>query len=139
MARRKYHKNEDWWGANTYLASEIAWCADQLIKHQKGYPGTFDRKNDRSKIIKYSKANEKKWRKLLIEMRNGFQLYSECDGHFYDWKNGKAPPSGESVDEMLQRVNSSDNPYKTVLNKTKLRKFKRAMELFAKYFDHLWD
>jgi hypothetical protein len=139
MVKKSLPKDSYWWSANIYLAGEIAKCADQLIKHQKSYPGVFDRKNDKSKIIKYSKANERKWHNILVDIRDGFRLYAKCDGDFYEWKGGKRGtfkhkklPDGNW--EVIQT-----NDAKLIINKKKLDKFKRAMGLFAKYYDHLWD
>ncbi len=139
MAKKKYPGNSRFWNAKIYLAEEIAACADYLAKHLKGYPGVFDKEKGHAKTIFYSKANEKKWREILVEIRDGFRLYAKCDGDFYEWKDGKRStfkfkklPDGCS--EMIQT-----NDAELVLNKKKEFKFRRAMELFAKYYDHLWD
>ena len=73
------------------------------------------------------------------EIRDGFRLYEKCDGDFYDWKNGnrgtfkhKKLPDGNW--EVIKT-----NDAKLIINKKKLGKFRRAMELFARYYDHLWD
>ncbi len=139
MNKNPYTGNSHFWDAHLYLAEEISACADYLLKHLHGYPGLLDKENARAKTTHYSKANEKKWRGILIEIRDGFRLYAKLDGDFYEWKNGKRGtfkfkklPDGNS--QMIQT-----NDAKTVINKKKQRKFRRAMELFAKYYEHLWD
>ena len=139
MAKKNYSGNSRFWDAHLYLADEISVCADYLVKHLHGYPGEFDGKLSKTKPYKYSMANEKKWRDALIKIRDGFRVYYKCDGDFYEWKNGKRGtfkskklPNGNF--EMIQT-----NDAEVVLNKKKQKKFRRAMELFAKYYQHLWD
>lgn len=139
MAKKRLAGESRFWDAHIYLAGEIAGCADYLIKHFHGYPGVFDKGTPSEKTHKYSVANEKKWRAALIGIRDGFRLYEKCDGDFYEWKDGKSPPATKNVDEMLNQLNDPNRPEKLVINKTKLAKFRRAMALFAKYFEHLWD
>ena len=139
MAKKRLSGESRFWDAHTYLAGEIADCADYLAKHLKGYPGVLDKTSPSAKRIHYSKANEKKWRNILLEIRDGFRLYEKCDGDFYEWKDGKAPPETKTVDEMIKQLNDPNRPEKQVINKAKLAKFKRAMELFGKYYEHLWD
>ena len=139
MAKKPHSEDSDCWSAHIYLAKEIARCADYLAKHQHGYPGILDRINTRAKIIFYSKANEKKWRNILIEIRDGFRIYAKCDGYFYEWKDGK---KGTYKHEKLPDGNFKmvpTNNAKVIINKKKEQKFRRAMELFAKYYEHLWD
>lgn len=138
MAKKWLTGEARFWAANIYLAGQIADCADYLIRHLKGYPGEFDAKRTRAKISGYSKANEKKWRQILMDIRDGFRLYEKCDGDFHEWKGGKAPPN-EPFEKMMERLNNPKSPYKVILNKAKLKKFQRAMELFGKYYEHLWD
>lgn len=138
MAKKRLTSESRFWSANIYLAGEIANCADYLIRHLKGYPGEFDKKPTRAKAIRYSKANEKKWRRILIDIRDGFRLYEKCDGDFYEWKGGKAPPY-KSFENMMERLKNPKSPYRLILNKDKLKKFQHAMELFGKYYEHLWD
>jgi len=139
MARKRLSGDSRFWDAHTYLAGEIADCADYLAKHLKGYPGVLDKTNPCAKIIHSSKVNERKWRNILIEIRDGFRLYEKCDGDFYEWKDGKRPPETKTVDEMIKQLNDPNRPEKQVINKAKLAKFKRAMVLFSKYYEHLWD
>ncbi len=136
MAKTKDDKNLWRGNANLYLAKEIVHCTDYLIKHQHSYPDVFGKK--KAKSSGYSKYSEKKWTEILIEIRDGFKLYSDCDGDFYEWKNGRSPPD-EPLDKTLARFNDQKNKYRVVLNKKKQRKFLRAMEFFAKYYEHLWD
>ena len=139
MAKKRLVGESRFWDAHTYLAGEIADCADYLAKHLKGYPGVLDKTSHSAKRIHYSKANEKKWRQILLDIRDGFRLYEKCDGDFYEWKGGKAPPETKTVDEMIKQLNDPNRPEKQVINKAKLAKFKRAMALFGKYYEHLWD
>ena len=136
MKKKSQPKEACYYSAHIYLAEEIAKSADYLIKHLKSYPGIFDKGRRSSK---YSIANENKWRKILAEIRDGFRLYAECDGDFYVWKDGKAPSETKSLDEMLEQMKDPDRPFKLVIDKIKLRKFQKAMALFAKYYEHLWD
>ncbi len=65
----KKHKVKKWWSTNIYIANEIVECTDQLIKHQKGYPGEMD---NGKKPGKYSISNEKKWKQIpptLVSVR----------------------------------------------------------------------
>ncbi len=73
MARRKYHKDEDWWG----------------------------------------------------------DFHEWKDGKEATWKHKKLP------DRNFEVIQTNDA--ELLVNGPKERKFKRAMELFAKYFGHLWD
>ena len=142
MKKKSQPKEACYWSANIYLAEEIVKSTDYLIKHLKGYPGVFDKercRRSRAKIILYSKANEKKWRNILTEIHDGFKLYRDCDGDFHEWKDGKAPPASETIEKMMERINSGNDTYKLVINKAKLQKFRNAMKLFAKYYEHLWD
>lgn len=132
-------KDEKWWGAHIYLAGEIAECAGKLANNMHGYPGRLD-KIPKKGVPKYSNKNEKRWREILIKIRDGFGSYHKSNGDFYEWKDGKVPkmefvkqPDGSSL------VKFNPPSCKTIVNREKRRKFREAMGLFVKYFDDLWD
>ncbi len=122
------------WSSHIYLAHEIVFCADYLIKHQHGYPNSIFEKNGRNE----EKA-VREWDSILGQIRDGFRMYYKCDGDFFEWKDGIRgkfefikQPDGTSRMEQL-------NDAKLFRNKEKERKFKTAMKLFVKYFRDLWD
>jgi hypothetical protein len=133
-------KPKKWWDAHLYLAGEIAECANELAKHQHGYPGTFDKKSKDGKHH-YSKRNDKRWHDILITIRDGFKLWRDSDGDFYEWKDGKTPPPMEFIKQPDGTSISKPRPpgFKLIVNKKKEKKFKEAMRLFAEHFEHLWD
>lgn len=140
MKTKDRSKPKKWWDAHYYLAGEIAECADKLAKHQHGYPGIFNKKAA-SGIPKYSKQNERRWRDILLTIRDGFRLYHEAWGDFYEWKDGKEPPQRDFIKQPDGNWLWPPTPpgYKLIVNKKKEKKFKKAMRLFALYFEHLWD
>ncbi len=132
-------KDKKWWNAHIYLAGEIAECANELAKHQHGYPGIFD-KTPKGREFRYSKKNEKRWHDILIKIRDGFRLWQASDGDFHEWKDGKRPPM-EFVKQPDGTSMMKPHPprFKLIVNKKKEKKFKEAMRLFALHFEHLWD
>lgn len=130
---------EKWWSAYTYLAEEISYCADKLEKNLKGYPGEFDKGFKESS--KYSKENEQKWRNILIKIRDGFKIWAETNGDFHEWKDGKTLPFPKFTksDDGYYTMEADPSGYKLIENTEKKRKFKEAMRLFSKYYEHLWD
>ena len=122
------------WNSNLYLAHEIAFCADYLIKRQHGYPNSIFEKNKRNDA-----KTIKEWNSILGQIRDGFRLYYKLDGDFYEWKDGIKPKH-----EEIRLPNGNiewkfTNKTKLIINKENAGKFKTAMKLFVKYFRHLWD
>ena len=139
---RKAEQGPKWWDLHGHIAKEMVWGLGMLIKHNKGYPGEFDRINGKfPKDRTYSKVNEKKWLAIMQEIKEGFQLFvEEGDGKFYEWKDGKVPPMKwiKNPDGSSTMV-PTPKEYKLIQNKKKVRKYKRALALFGKYFEHFWD
>ncbi len=132
-------KPEKWQDAHSYLAGEIAECADELEKNLKGYPAKIN-KTAKSSKSGYSRQKEKQWRKTLLAIRDGFRIWKELHGNFREWKNGKVPP-----DEKFTKhpkgywiIPPVPRGYKYIVNKKKKKKFKEAMRLFALHFEKLW-
>ena len=122
------------WDSHLYLAHEIAFCADYLIKRQHGYPNSIFEKNKRNDA-----KTIKEWNSILGQIRDGFRLYYKLDGDFYEWKGGIRPKH-----DFLRRQDGTLemkdlNKTKIFLNKEKERKFKTAMKLFVIYYEDLWD
>lgn len=126
----KKFKCKFWWSLNTYLAHEIVRGIDCLLKSRSfGYPNG---------------TTEKSWRRILTDIRDGFQTYIDDDyGEFLVWKDGRNPhkvkwiknPDGTIAMERDPR----DYKCKLVVDKKRKRKFEKGMKLFVKYFDSLWD
>jgi len=139
---RKAEQGPRWWDLHEHIAKEIAWGMGMLIKHNKGYPGKFDRLPNGKFPEKqvYSKASEKKWLAIMKEIQDGFQIYIDCYGEFTEWKDGKIPPTRwiKNPDGTSTMV-PTPKGFKLIKNKEKIRKFKRAFMLFEKYFEHFWD
>jgi hypothetical protein len=139
---RKAEQGPRWWDLHDHIAKEIVYGMDMLIKHNKGYPGVFDRLPNGKfpEKQKYSKANERKWLAVMKEIQDGFRLYVDCYGDFIEWKDGKVPPTKwTKLPDGGSRMEPTPKGFKLIKNKEKTRKFKRAFALFVKHFDNFWD
>ncbi len=135
MAKRMYDlKDMRKWNSNLYLAHEIVFCTNYLLKYQHGYPNSIYQKHKKNE-----KAAVKEWNSILKQIHDGFRAYYKSDGDFHEWKGGIKPiheenrlPNGNIEWKWL------NNPT-LIVNKEKNRKFKTAMKLLARHFHDLWD
>ena len=152
---RKAEEGPKWWDLHMHIAEDIAWGAGKLIKSNKGYPGEFDtnkvegacycpicisRDTKKPKEHVYSLEHEKRWLAILRDIQEGFQLYVDTYGDFHEWKDGKVPPTKWiKLPKGGSRMEPTPKGFRLIENKEKKKKFKRAFELFRKYFGHMWD
>ncbi len=112
---------------DSWFLSIMPKMLDELIKHNKCYPSSFENEyykdNNLSPITindEQRKAMDEycfsKWQKTLVEMKNAFL---EADKSTCSYKN-RYKAEEEKIDQYCK------------LNKEK------ALKMFAKYFDDLW-
>ena len=79
-----------WWNMDEYLASVIAKLSRELREKGHGVPTTIytELGFDASKTGSYSKEEqllaEEKWDKILLDIEDGFQEYSETYGYVFN-------------------------------------------------------
>ena len=147
---KKPEKIEKWGKAQSYRAGEIAECADQLAKHDHGYPSRLDTRHIKDGQATKAQSDRcmKRWHDILIKIRDGFRMYEkEGNSWFFEWKDGKVPPVRALIKVEPKKglpqggweMSPTPPGYKLIQNKKKQRQFKEAMRLFVEYFDDLWD
>lgn len=127
------------------LKSEIKWAYQRVFRgyddkwywsfnHQVADVAIKVFKNMSKKVWGHpSELKFKKWQKILMKIAEGFEAYKEIhEGDSY------MIPTGYYYEEGFLK-----GLEKRVINKKKLKelekKQKKGLELFAKWFSHLWD
>jgi len=114
------------WDLHMFLSKEIVIGIDFLLKKQCGYPNGM---------------TMEEWNDILKKIRDGFEIYYDSDGDFWEWKNGKSPPYQPNIknDDGTWTCPPTPKGYKLIINKKKKKAFNDAFKLLHKHFEHLWD
>lgn len=124
----------DTWSFDSYLCKVISGGTRYLATHVHGCPHEL-----------YKDDNCAKWDKILIEIAEGFEAnlkiqndevldYSESD-KLYD--NEKLLDQNSKWSKKFMEIRNSPKSKKLI--KEHEVKFDRAIKLFHKYFNNLWD
>ena len=122
---RRGYADCDWWDLKSHLCSIIVPNLRRMAKEGNGCPSEFWE----------TKTNNEcwKWEEILEQMAQAFEIAEDPDNHLYTrWTEMSGGYDDRASGNLRKEID-----FEALENNR--RKMIRGLELFAKYFENLWD